>query len=428
MTFKENLLEFLSIEEADELLSSLKEKDEHAVLLNLDKISDEEFLKLYPNVTPHPYVEHAYIFDKYIYPLGKSVYHELGYFYIQEPSAMIVSSLIDFKEDDLVLDICAAPGGKSIGASFILKDTGLIISNDLSKSRTSLIVNNVERLGRKNLVITNNDFEKIYQDYIDKFDVIILDAPCSGSGMMRKDDAFQEEWSINKVNKFADIQKSLILIAYKMLKPGGIMSYSTCSYSFEEDEDVVNYLLDNTNAVIKPLKEMKDAFINKKCPIGVRFLPSKFKGEGQYICQISKPGIKIDNKYIKENKYKKCLPRCLDNKHIEKYGGTYFYLPNNMNFKNLNVIRKGVKIGEEHKGLLRYDLHFARSLKEDEFDSVEITLEELKLYIEGHPINKKNSFKGFVLLTYNHNPVDIAKSDGEVIKNYYPKGLRKRFE
>ena len=229
MTFKENLLEFLSLEEAEALLNSLNSEDYHAAILNPNKMNKEEFISLFPHATPHPYVDNAFIYDKNEYPLGKNIYHELGCFYLQEPSAMMVSSLLNINKDDIVLDMCAAPGGKSVGASFKLDGTGLIISNDLSRPRCSLIVENVERLGLENLLITNNDFEKIYADYLEKFDVVILDAPCSGSGMFRKDDKMIEDWSINKVYKFAEIQKRLVLIAYQMLKPGGLLSYSTCS-------------------------------------------------------------------------------------------------------------------------------------------------------------------------------------------------------
>ena len=427
MNFKENLLEFLSEDEANSLIASFLNEDKHAVLLNLDKISDEDFLKLYPNVKKHPYVEHAYIYNKFEYPLGKSIYHELGYFYLQEPSAMIVSSLLDFSKDDLVLDMCAAPGGKSVGASFKMENNGLIISNDLSRSRASIIVQNAERLGRSNLIVTSNEFEEIHSQYLNKFDVIILDAPCSGSGMFRKNDRFMSEWSINKVNKFAEIQKRLILIAYEMLKPGGTLSYSTCSYSKEEDEDVVQYLLDNTDAVHRKINQIEDAYINPKQPLGIRLMPNHFEGEGQYIAHILKPGVRDKNSFYTENKYKKMLPRFLDDKYVEKFGDTYFYLPNYLKLKGLNVVRMGAKIGEEIKGIFKYDLHFARCLKENDFNSIELDLNELKLYFEGYPINKKSSYKGYTLLTYNHNPIDIAKTDGAVIKNHYPKGLRRKF-
>lgn len=139
MDFKEHLYQSLPKEEVDLLINSFDSEDKHAVLLNLEKICDEEFLKEFPNVTPHPVVKHAYLYNKDEHPLGKHIYHELGYYYLQEPSAMIVSSIIDFNEEDLVLDMCAAPGGKTIQASFKMHNKGLIVSNDLSFQRCGLI-------------------------------------------------------------------------------------------------------------------------------------------------------------------------------------------------------------------------------------------------------------------------------------------------
>ena len=427
MTFKENLQEFLNEDEINELLNSLKEEDSHAVILNPQKMSDEEFLLLFPNVKKHPYVEHAYIYDKNEYPLGKNIYHELGCYYLQDPGAMLTASLLNLKESDLVLDLCAAPGGKSIQSSFKMNNKGIIISNDLSKPRTFSIVENVERLGIKNIIVINNDFEKIYQNFKETFDVIILDAPCSGSGMFRKDDKMIEDWSINKVYKFQEIQKRLLEIAYEMLLPGGIISYSTCSYSKEENEDVIHHLLDKSDAEIVTLPNIEGAYINPKDPIGIRIMPHKFNGEGQYICQIRKPGNKKERHYLEnENKFKKLFPPLLENKDIQKYGDTYFVFDYHYQNKSLNVIRYGVKLASESKGIIKYDLHFARTLKNDEFPTIELNDKEVIDYIYGNVIYKENDIKGYILLTYKNKSVDISKSDTHQIKNYYPKGLRKR--
>lgn len=412
MDFKEHLYRSLPKEEADLLIKSFEDEDKHAVLLNTEKISDDEFLREFPNVIPHPVVEHAYLYNKDEYPLGKHIYHELGYYYLQEPSAMVVSSLIDFKEDDLVLDMCAAPGGKSIQASFKMHNNGLIISNDLSFPRCGLISNNVERLGIKNIIIVNNDLGKIYHKYLNTFDKIILDAPCSGSGMFRKDDKMINDWSINKVLKFQEIQKSLIDIAYQMLKPGGLLSYSTCSYSKEEDEDVIQYLLDTSDAELVNMVSLKCVYINPLNPIGVRLMPSHFPGEGQYICQIRKPGTSSKTTFKKEAK---------------TFNDFEFAIENSINLPLANIYRFGVKVGEKRKDNFRYDLHYARTLKANDMDTVELSLDELKKYLAGEQLTKASPYKGFVLLIYKNNAVDIAKSDTRVIKNYYPKGLRKKF-
>lgn len=426
MNFKEHLLSFLPEKEVIELLGSLSLQDKHAVLLNPKKMSDEEFLLEFPHVQTHPYVQHAFIYDKNEYQLGKTLYHELGCFYLQEPSAMLVSSLIDFKEDDFVLDMCAAPGGKSIQASFKLQESGLIISNDVSRNRCFAIINNLERLGIGNIVVTNNDFSKIHQDYQEKFDVIILDAPCSGSGMFRKDDKMIADWSINKVYKNAEIQKNLISIAYQMLKPGGILSYSTCSYSIQENEDVVEYLLNNTDAIHEPIIDIKEAYFLENKPLGIRLMPSRFNGEGQYVCHIRKPGTKAKTVYNVDAMHQNKLPIQLGDLNILKFGETYFAIKNNTNLKGLNILRYGFKVGEMEKGIFYYDLHLARFLSAQYQPHIELNEEQCKAYIEGNVIRLNGEHKGFLLLTYKNKTIDFAKTDGQVIKNYYPKGLRKK--
>ena len=422
MEFKEHLKSYLSNEEIDNLMDSLNDESLHAVLLNPKKMSDEEFLKLYPNVKKHPLVPHAYIYIKEIYNLGKSIYHTLGCFYLQEPSAMVPAYLLNAKENDLILDMCAAPGGKTIQSSFLMKDTGLIISNDLSKPRTFSIVENIERLGLGNVVVTNNDLSLIANKLQNTFDKIILDAPCSGSGMFRKEDKMKEDWSYNKVLKFAETQKQLIDIAYSMLKPGGILSYSTCSFSMEEDENVIESLLNNTDAELVKIPNNPLYYINKKKPLGIHLLPSIFPGEGHYICLIKKPGNSVKNK----NKVvidKKVYQFKLTN--IYRFGDYLFGLNYPYDFKCFNVIRLGVKIGESIKGDIRYDFHYAHFI--DSFDKTySLHSNELKSYLAGETINASME-KGIYLLTYEGINVDLTKSDGRIFKNHFPKGLRHKF-
>ena len=422
MEFKEHLKSYLSNEEIDSLMDSLNDESLRAVLLNPKKMSDEEFLKLYPDVKKHPLVPHAYIYIKEIYNLGKSIYHTLGCFYLQEPSAMLPAYLLNAEENDLILDMCAAPGGKTIQSSFLMKDTGIIISNDLSKPRTFSIIENSERLGLGNVVVTNNDLSLIANKLQNTFDKIILDAPCSGSGMFRKEDKMKEDWSYNKVLKFAETQKQLIDIAYSMLKPGGILSYSTCSFSMEEDEDVVESLLNNTDAELVEIPNNPLYYINKKKPLGIHLLPSIFPGEGHYICLIKKPGNSVKNK----NKVvidKKVYQFKLTN--IYRFGDYLFGLNYPYDFKCFNVIRLGVKIGESIKGDIRYDYHYAHFI--DSFDKTySLQSNELKSYLAGETINASIE-KGIYLLTYEGINVDLTKSDGRIFKNHFPKGLRHKF-
>ncbi|MCQ2814692.1 MAG: methyltransferase domain-containing protein [Bacilli bacterium] len=422
MDFYKHLETYLTKNEIVDLKNALNNEDLHAILLNSKKMSDETFLNIYPNVKRHPLVKHAYMFDNKTYQLGKSFYHTLGCFYIQEPSAMVVSSLIKFNDNDLVLDMCAAPGGKTIQASQNIKGKGIVIANDISKERCYELSNNIERLGLDNVIITNNDFDLIYESFMNTFDKIILDAPCSGSGMFRKDPKFIEDWSINKVLKYAEEQKKLIKIAYSMLKPGGILSYSTCSYSKEEDEDVISYLLLNSDAQIIDIAN--PLFLNKG--IGVHLMSNKFPGEGQYICQITKPGISNETIYERNsNNYVKQLP-FLSKYHINKFGNFLFGLRSNIHFKQLNVIKYGFKIGEIDKDLIKLDYNLSHVIST--FDNaVELSDNDLKQYIQGMTLPFVSDKKGYILLKYKNIPLSFGKSDGRIIKNHFPKGLRKNY-
>lgn len=408
MEFENHLETYISKEEITSLLDSLKGESLHAVLLNPNKMNDETFLSLYPNVKPHPIVKHAYLYDKKEYELGKSIYHELGCFYLQEPSAMLPAFYLGAKENDLVLDLCAAPGGKTVQSSFLMNNKGLIVSNDLSFQRAGIIKENAERLGLGNLLIISNDFEKIYRNHINQFDKIVLDAPCSGSGMFRKMEEMRDDWSYNKVLKFAEVQKTLITIAYKMLKPGGTIAYSTCSFSYEEDEEVVKYLLENSDAEILDIPD-NPLLYKSKDNIGVHTFPNLFPGEGHYLCLIKKPG--VITKRLEEEK-----------PTFAKFGEAMFQQNVKFNTRNLNIIRNGVKVGEVSGQVIKYDIHYAHYIKEFE-NELEISESDLLSYMKGNTLSIPAK-KGFILLKYNGINVDIAKSDGNIIKNRYPKYLR----
>ena len=412
MEFFEHLKTYLNDEEIALLETSLSKKSEHALLLNNDKMSQDDLLRIYPSLKEHPIVKNGFIYDKDELDLGKSVYHELGCFYLQEPSAMLPAYLLNPEPGDLVLDLCAAPGGKSMQASLLMKNEGLLIANDLSKARAFAIVENAERLGRGNLLITNNDFSLIYDKFYNTFDKIILDAPCSGSGMFRKESKMSEDWSYQKVLKNAETQKGLILMSYQMLKPGGVMVYSTCSFSYEEDEVVIDYLLNNSDATLLDIPESPLFYRSRNNGHGIHLLPFLFPGEGHYIALIKKPGLLIkkgEQKYYQKQ---------------ERFGDFLFTLSETFSIKHLNVIRYGVKIGQVDKNEIRYDYHYARFIKD--FKSVlEIDCPTLLKYYQGETINQSID-KGYILLKYHGINVDIAKSDGRIIKNRLPKGLRKK--
>ena len=424
MEFLNHLKTYLTDEQIEALNRSLEGESQHALLLNEEKMSQETLLKIYPSLKRHPIIPNAFLYNKNELELGKSVYHELGCFYLQEPSAMLPAFLLNPKEGEIVLDLCAAPGGKSMQASLLMKNTGLIVANDLARTRAYAISENAERMGRGSLLIVNNDFSSIYQHYLNTFDRIILDAPCSGSGMFRKQSEMKDDWSYAKVTKYAEIQKELILYAYKMLKEGGEMVYSTCSFSYEEDEEVVDYLLNNTDATIKQIEVNPLYFVNPNKPLGIHLLPSMFPGEGHYVCLIKKPGeLKETNVKLSKSKLSFELPTN-GYQVMQKYGDYLYLINKEFNYKYLSIVRNGVKVGQVDKNDIRFDYHYAHFV--NDFPNIlEINLDELKKYYLGESINKSVS-KGYILLKYEGINVDIAKSDGRIVKNRLPKGLRKK--
>ncbi len=399
----------------------------NGLLVNTKKISLEKIKKLFPFLTPHPVVPNAFIFtSKYKKEVTSSIYYELGCYYIQEPSAMVPSYLLGIDKGDVVLDLCAAPGGKSIGLSLLGDESNLIVSNDIAYSRLLTEIDSVSKMGLNNIVISHNDMKKndLYTYLYGHFDKAIVDAPCSGSGMFRKEPKMKSDWSYNKVLKQAEIQKDLIVMAFDLLKPGGVMCYSTCSYSEEEDEEVIEYLQSKRECIIEEIPNSALFYVNKNKPIGVHLFPYLFPGEGQYICLIRKYGDKWDNKVevptkesvMYSNKFK-------ENKltHYQLLRNTLYTLPipiESKLFYTLNVIYLGVKIGEvKNSEVFKYDLHYARSL--DSYpEEIELSEEEASSYIKGHSLDNKK--EGIVLLTYDGLPVSFSKGDGRILKNWYP--------
>ena len=416
MVFAKSLEKYLDKKEIDSLIASFSGKEKKAVFLNENKLKSQDFLKIFPNVKPHPVVKNGYIYDKSEYELGKKVYHELGAYYIQEPSAMLVAHFLDAKPGDVVLDLCAAPGGKTIQTALKMQNEGLIIANDLSKSRANVLLSNIERLGITNTVVSSLDFSKYYENFREFFDKIILDAPCSGSGMFRKSEEMKNDWTYEKVLKNAAIQKELILMCYSMLKEGGTLVYSTCSYSYEEDEEVVEHLLKNTDAKLENIPSFKGEFRSPKYKETIHLFPSLFEGEGHYIALIKKPGVLLSSKLSKIE-----LIRLVQGKGNSKEI-QHFLCPSKLpnKFDELSL-RPGLFLGSEINNKFIPSHHYSHV--KDASNSIELSKEELIKYLKGETINKKCP-DGYLFVSYMGMNVGVTYSINGVLKNYYPKGLR----
>lgn len=420
MNFKDHLKKYLDEKEIESLVESFSKKEHKGFYLNKNKLSNEQIEKMFPFVKKHPVVPNGYLFDQDEYKLGSLVYHELGAYYIQDPSAMLVAYFLDPKPGQKILDLCAAPGGKTTMTSIIMEGKGQIIANDISKSRANILLQNVERMGLKNVVVTSLDFSKIYKDYLEFFDAIILDAPCSGSGMFRKKEEMKSDWTYEKVLKNSKLQKELLLIAYSMLKKGGTLMYSTCSYSYEEDEENVAYLISKTDAKLEYLPDFDGVYRSKEIKETIHLFPTHFYGEGHYIAKIKKPGestIQKDelNEVIHKGNSKgqsAQLNTFILNKKLPKSLVDLSLRPGL--FKETKI---GNKIIPSH--------HYSHVL--DSTNSIELNKEELICYLKGESIRKNNLIDGYYFVSYLSMNIGVVHVVNGELKNLYPKGLRKAF-
>ena len=419
MDFKTHLSKYLSNEMITKLLASFDEEEKKALLLNTSKLSKEAFINEFPNVTPHPVVENGFLYNKNEYEFGKHIYHDLGAYYIQEPSAMIVADLLDYGEGDLVLDICAAPGGKTTGIALKSKGKGQIIANDLSKSRAITLLSNVERMGLSNVIVTSLDFSRIYKSYENTFTKIILDAPCSGSGMFRKSDLMKDDWTYEKVLRCAEIQKELISYAYFMLKPGGEMIYSTCSYSYEEDEEVIKHLLSTTDAILETLPTIEGAYLSDDNH-SIHLFPSMFNGEGHFIAKIRKPGELIKYKDNKNIFTRNVLSKS-GKKEIEEYE-----LNLSIDKRLLDLsLRPGLFVDTIKDGKKVISHHYSHVENNYKY-KYEINIDDAIKFIRGESLRISDKLENeFYIVTYKKMAIGIPHFVDGQLKNLYPKGLRR---
>ena len=233
----------------DSYLKSFDNSRLYGLRINTLKISVEEFLKICPfELKPVPWIENGFYYKEEDKP-AKHPYYFAGLYYIQEPSAMTPANVLPVEKNDIVLDMCAAPGGKSTELGAKLNRTGLLVTNDISNSRAKALLKNVEVFGIPNLCLLNEDPVQIVPRFKTFFDKILIDAPCSGEGMFRKDNKLIKAWEKNGPEFYSQIQRNIITAGADMLKPGGKMLYSTCTFSKMEDEETIKYLLDQPSVL-----------------------------------------------------------------------------------------------------------------------------------------------------------------------------------
>ncbi|MCR5215790.1 MAG: RsmB/NOP family class I SAM-dependent RNA methyltransferase [Lachnospiraceae bacterium] len=290
--FTQEMIALIGEEEYAEYEKSFENPRKYGLRVNTMKISVEDFKKICPfPITPIPWISNGFFYSEEEKP-AKHPYYYAGLYYLQEPSAMTPANRLPIEEGDVVLDMCAAPGGKSTELAAKLHGTGILFSNDISASRAKALLKNVELFGVSNGCVISEDTAKLVSMYPEYFDKILIDAPCSGEGMFRKDAKLIKAWEQNGPEFYGAIQREIILYGADMLKPGGMMMYSTCTFSKYEDEETVAYLLKERPEMELVSIEGFDGAVRgfdgmEEC---IRLFPHKMDGEGHFLALLHKKG------------------------------------------------------------------------------------------------------------------------------------------
>lgn len=444
----ENRMKILLGDAFEQYKKALEEEPVKAFRVNTDKISLEDFEKINPFKSEKiPYVENGfYLYDE---KTGNHPFHHAGMIYIQEPGAMMPAECIAIDKDWKILDMCAAPGGKSTQLKNKLSENGLLVSNEIIPSRCKILTGNIERLGLKNCITTCMDTGRLADKFPKFFDLIMVDAPCSGEGMFRKEEMAVSEWSEENVKKCALRQTEILENAVKCLKNGGYIIYATCTFSLEENEMLIdNFLKKHPEFELVPVKDIVREntsggifFEGCECEninFARRFYPHKNKGEGQFAAVLKNTLPRYEAP--KKKKEQKSKPEKIDpvvfqflddtlisydKSAVKMYNGKPVYFGADIEIEKGVAFSCGVTIGEIKKNYILPHHQFFMALGKDFKRKIELTAdsEDIIRFLHGEEISA-NCEKGWAVVTVNNCSIGGAKiADGKA-KNHYPKGLR----
>lgn len=448
--------------EYKDFLASYERTRYYGLRRNPLKVSAENFLADMPfTLEPVSWAQEGYYYPSNEQP-GRHILHEAGAYYIQEPSAMAVVEILDPRPGERILDLCAAPGGKSTQIAGRMKGCGLLISNEIVPNRAGILSQNVERMGIRNCVVCNETPNRMSEFYPSFFDRIVVDAPCSGEGMFRKDETAVAEWSATQVKMCADRQYGILEEAAKMLRPGGVLVYSTCTFAPEENEGVISRFVQNhPEFVIEDIPHapafspgradwVTDAV--RGIEYTMRLWPHRLQGEGHYIARLAKKGISASNPNIRQEKKSRVKEKKIQAEEeriqdflsgelgigrdwIKKQGGSLhtfgdqiYLVPDGMpSMRGMKVVRPGLHLGTDKTNRMDPSHALALAFNIEETDQImELTEPEAEKYLHGEslPCTAK---KGWALLSYHGYPIGFGKASNGQMKNHYPKGLRRLY-
>ena len=371
-----------------------------------------------------------------------------GCYYVQEASSMFVQQALEQYVDtsSIVLDLCAAPGGKSTLISEYLGADGLQLSNEVVRQRVFILSENIQKWGNGNTVVTHNTAAELGERCKHLFDCVLVDAPCSGEGMFRKDEQARSEWSLRAVKQCAERQRSILMDIWDALKPGGILIYSTCTFNEEENEKNMEWAAETLGANILPLDYELSWGITESS-VGYHFYPHKAKGEGFYICVLRKNNDEpLDAARIKAPKketpiahpeYMPVMRSWLQ--HPDDWAIRYydrFATAYPLKYKEiiewlstqLTCISTGFGLGEERgRGIApQHSLSMLKDLRKEAFPNVALTREQALSYLRTEALMLAGIPLGLVLVTYEGVPLGFAKNVGNRLNNLYPNEWRIR--
>ena len=394
---------------ADDFFSELKNPSIKAITVNFNRMEKNIFEKLCNfNIEPIEFIHNGYIVNNLKF--ADNIYNHLGVIYSQEPSAMYPVELLDVQPNDIVLDISAAPGGKSVQILEKLNNTGLLIANEIVFNRAKILYENLSRMGFCNFAITCNSPNDWENSNI-KFDKIIVDAPCGGEGMIRKKEFDMACYNPQAIETNAKRQLNILESIKSLLKDGGKLVYSTCTYDIRENEDViVKFLKNNPNfKIVKqdkflPVMQKGIKIENFDTDYGFRRYPHLCKGEGQFMICLEKIGdypessptqsFKAKNYQTPLNKeltlINKSLKEYTDLKNLQitKRNDNFFVLPDiTFNFENLNLIHIGCCLGLIQKNIFKFNHNFYHSFGNHFRNSIDLTEEQIHKYLQGEEVD-----------------------------------------
>ena len=453
VSFTEKMKAILG-DEYEDFLKGYDRTRHYGLRVNRTKLDAQQFERMSMfELQPVPWIDNAFEYEDNVSP-AKHPYYFAGMYYLQEPSAMTPANLLTIEPGDRVLDLCAAPGGKATELGAKLNHTGLLVANDISNSRAKALLKNIELFGIPNVLVTSEPPEKLAGKFPAFFDKILIDAPCSGEGMFRKNPGMMKDWETYGPKHYSDLQRSIVPHAIRMLKPGGMLLYSTCTFSPEENEGSVKFMLDlDPDLEVVDISNRYEGFAPgrpeliedgiedlKKC---VRIWPHKMNGEGHFIALLHKK----DKGEVLEKKTKprkeKALPTLLEEfmkdctypingNDIEIQEDRVYMMPEGIKgMKGLRFLRSGLLLGTLTKDRFEPSQAFAMVLKKDQYQAtIDLSCLDHRVirYLKGETIEVDDlplkRQKGWQLVCVDGFPLGWGKLVNGSLRNKYLPGWR----